>query len=270
MKTITSRHHLMVGAFRELAETPDPAGRRLLLDGAHLVRDAHAAHLDFEVAAVADSRLATGTEEGTLAQALQADGIEVFSVSDHVFSAISPVRTPSGIVAVARREPAALQEICQRPDGFLLVAVDVQDPGNLGSLVRAAEAGGVTGVIVCGVSANPFAWKALRGSMGSALRLPIATGVSLDSVLACLEGFGARAVASVPRDGAPPDEVDWRGRVALLLGGEGHGLDPAIAARCNARVTIPMTPPVESLNIAAAGAILVYAARRQRHAGQTL
>ena len=88
---------------------------------------------------------------------------------------MSPVRTPSGIVAIARRTPATAPPTSARhADAFVLAAVDVQDPGNLGSLLRAAEAGGVTGAFVCGASANPFSWKALRGSMGSALRLPVA------------------------------------------------------------------------------------------------
>ena len=102
--------------------------------------------------------------------------------------------------------------------------MDVQDPGNLGSLIRAAEAGGVTGVIVCGVSANPFSWKALRGSMGSALRLPVSSGNRVDAVLRHAKASGARTIASAARDGRDPDDLDWSGSVVLLLGGEGPGL----------------------------------------------
>ena len=251
-------------AFRELAAEPDPSGVRLLLDGVHQVRDAHAAGVVLDVVAVAASRLARHTEEAALVSGIERDGTQVLSVSDQVMAAISPVRSPSGISALASRAPTTASVVCGRENGFVLVAVDVQDPGNLGSLIRAAEAGGLTGALVCGASANPFAWKALRGSMGSALRFPIAHPLTVPDALDCARRAGMRTVAAVPRDGRTPDTADWSGRVALLLGGEGPGLDPGVVAGCDERVTIPMAPPVDSLNVAAVGAILFYAARRQR------
>jgi TrmH family RNA methyltransferase len=139
----------------------------------------------------------------------------------------------------------------------------VQDPGNLGALVRAAEAGGATGVLVCGASASPFSWKAVRGSMGSVLRMPIASGGVARDVLHETKAAGLRSVAAVARNGDAPASIDWRGALVLWLGGEGPGLDPDFARECDARVTIPMAPPVESLNVAVAGGILIYAAGRQ-------
>jgi TrmH family RNA methyltransferase len=265
MKTITSRQHSIVRAFRELAAAPDPTGARLLLDGVHQIRDAHAAPgVALEIVAVAASRLQSPTEEAAVVGSLQRNGSDVVSVTDQVMDAMSPVRTPSGIVAIAHRTPADPAAICGRENGFVLVAVDVQDPGNLGSLLRAAEAGGATGALVCGSSANPFAWKALRGSMGSALRLPVAHRLPVAKALGFARQFGARTVAAVPHHGAAPDAIDWSGRVALLVGGEGAGLTGDVTAQCDHRVAIPMAPPVESLNVAVAGAILIYAARRQR------
>lgn len=264
MDSISSRHNPVVRAFRELAARPDAAGARLLLDGIHQVREARDAGVAFEIVAVAAHRLTPDAEEGQLAHALDRDGARVFSASEQAFAAMSPVRTPSGIVAIARRAPAEVAAICRRADAFILLAADVQDPGNLGSLIRTAEAGGATGMLVCGRSANPFSWKALRGSMGSALRLPVAHGLELADAVRCVTAAGARTVAAVPRDGRSPDAVDWAGRVALLLGGEGAGLPGSVVDRCDQRVTIPMAAPVESLNVAVAGAILVYAARRQR------
>ena len=264
MNTISSRQNPIVHAFRELADAPDATGTRLLLDGVHLVREARAAALEFEVIAVASSRLESDTAEGAIARSLDAAGESVYEVSDAAFAAMSPVRTPSGIVAVARRTPCEASAICGASNEFILIAVDVQDPGNLGALVRTAEAGGVTGVLVASGSANPFSWKALRGSMGSALRLPIATGLPGDAMVRCARSSGARTVASVPRGGHAPEAVDWSGAVALLLGGEGPGLPATLLAQCDDLVTIPMAPSVESLNVAIAGAILIYAARRQR------
>jgi TrmH family RNA methyltransferase len=264
VKTITSRQHPIVGAFRELVDDPDPTGRRLLLDGPHLVREALDAGLEFELAAVAHSKLDGDGEVRSAADALQHGQVEVLTVDDAVFASLSPVRTPSGIVAVARRDATDLQQICRRPHALIVAVLDVQDPGNLGSLIRAAEAGGATGVLVGGASAHPFGWKALRGSMGSALRLPIAAGLTPAALLDALREAAVRVVATVPHGGRPPDDVDWTSSCALLLGGEGGGLPPAVIEAADERVTIPMAPRVESLNVAVAGALLIYAARRQR------
>jgi TrmH family RNA methyltransferase len=253
-----------VRAFRDLAGTPDPSGARLLLDGAHLVRDACRAGAAFDVVAVEASHLDADTEEARIARELERDGVDLVVASPSVFAALSPVKTPSGIVAIASRPAVTAADICLHPEAFVLAAVDVQDPGNVGSLLRAAEAGGVTGALVCGMSANPFSWKAVRGSMGSALRLPVAGGIAAGEAVDRMRTSGLWLVAAVARGGADPDVIDWRGRVGLMLGGEGLGLSEEIVARCDARVTIPMVPDVESLNVAVAGAILVYAARRQR------
>ncbi len=264
MKIIASRQNALVRAYRELAQEPDPSGLRLLLDGAHLVREAHAAALRFESVVVAASRLDDGNEEGTLAESLRHDGVDVVAANDQVFETISPVRTPSGIVAIAHHHPTTADAILEQARLFALVVVDVQDPGNLGSLMRVAEAGGVTGVIVAGESANPFSWKAVRGSMGSVLRLPVARSMSIDAVMQDIRKTSTKAIAAVPRDGWDPDAVDWSGRIALLVGGEGPGLSARVVADADERVSVPMEAPVESLNVASSAAIIIYAARRAR------
>ena len=264
MKSISSRQNPLVRTFRALADNPDPTGERLLLDGAHLVRDAHAAGAAFEVLVVAATRLATDVEESRIADALEASGVDVIAADENVFAALSPVKSPSGIAAIVRRKVTAPSLICEHPRAFVVTVVDVQDPGNVGALIRASEAGGATGTFVCGISASPFSWKALRGSMGSALRLPIVAGMTTDAVMTCMEEAGLRMIATVPRGGESPDDIDWRGPIGLLVGGEGPGLSDDVVARCSARVTIPMATTVESLNVAVAGGILIYAARRQR------
>jgi TrmH family RNA methyltransferase len=264
MRSITSRQNPVVARFRALADTADPTGARVLLDGVHLVREAQESGHTFEIVAVSSSRVASGTEEARLAETLAGLGVDVVQAPDAVFDAMSPVRTPSGLVAIAARRSASASEVCAAPDALVLVAIDVQDPGNVGALVRTAEAGGVTGMFVSGASAHPYSWKAIRGSMGSALRLPVVSGLAPASVMTCLQSGGIRTVAAVPRGGQDPDTIEWRGKVALILGGEGSGLADEITRHCNALVSIPMADRVESLNVAAAGAILVYAARRQR------
>ena len=267
MRSITSRQNPLVARFRTLADSADVTGARVLLDGVHLIHDAQESGHRFEVAAVSSSRMATDTEEGRVAQALESAGVEVVQAPEAVFAAMSPVRTPSGLVAIATRQPTSASEVCSIPGAFVLVAIDVQDPGNVGALVRTAEAGGMSGMFVTGASANPFSWKAIRGSMGSTLRLPVVGGMPTASVLTCLRSGGIRSIAAVPRGGENPDAIDWHGKVALIVGGEGAGLSDDVTSHSDGLASIPMAARVESLNVATAGAILIYAARRARTVG---
>src|SRR5439155_831441 len=123
----------------------------------------------------------------------------------------------------------------------------------------------VADAMAAGVAADPFGWKALRGSMGSALRLPVAAEVDADTVVEEARRRGCRIVATVPRDGTQLFDIDLSGPVTLLVGGEGAGLPPALAAAAGARVTIPMQAPVESLNATVTAAVILYEAHRQRH-----
>jgi TrmH family RNA methyltransferase len=265
VKSITSRSNPVVSAFRDLAADADPDGIRLLLDGTHLVREARDAGLGFECVAIGLSALDDGGEPADLARSLDDAGHEVITVSEPVLRAISPVRTPSGLVAIALRSDVARPDTLRAdPDALFLVVTDIQDPGNLGALIRVAEAAGVSQVVVCGASAHPYGWRALRGSMGSGLRMAVTRFADLTRAMDALNASSTRTIAAVPRDGLDPDDVSWTGRVAIVLGGEGPGLSQREIDQSDALVTIPMQPPVESLNVAAAGAILAYAARRQR------
>jgi RNA methyltransferase, TrmH family len=264
MRAIASRQNPVVAEFRDLAVHPDPSGERVLLDGAHLVREALAAGMQFETAVIETSRLVGRTEESHLAETLSARGVDVASADERAFGAVSPTRQPSGIAAIARRAASTADDLTRTGIALILVAAEMQDPGNVGGLIRAAEAGGATGVVVTTGSAHPFSWKSLRGSMGSALRLPVVTGLDPEQAFTALEARGVESVAAVPRSGVDPDALDWTRPLALWIGSEGQGLPVPIVRRCRHRVTIPMREPVESLNAAVAAGVLVYAARRQR------
>jgi TrmH family RNA methyltransferase len=259
--TITSRQNPLVARFRTAAR--GDIGGVLLLDGAHLVADAIAAAVTFQLAAVTPASVEQ-PDVRTLVDALAGDGVEVITVSASVMDAASPVKTPSGIVALAERPAMDIDRLYAGPAAFVLIAIDVQDPGNLGAIVRVAEAAGATGFVAAGGSANPFGWKALRGSMGSALRLPIASEISADEAVAEARRRGCRVIASVPRDGQPLFDADLTGPIAVLIGGEGQGLSAAVTDAADDRITVPMQPPVESLNAAVTAALIVYETRRQR------
>lgn len=264
MRVISSRQNPLVQQFREAA-AGSSRGSLVLLDGAHLVATALDAGLPIPAAAITDAEL-DDPEFASLAARLEASGTDVAVVTSHLMDVVSPVRSPSGLAALAERHMADLSALLATDRALLLVAADVQDPGNFGALVRAAEAASATGVVASGLSADPLSWKALRGSMGSALRLPVASAVDTGEVAALARRAGLRTIAAVPRGGVDPGAVDWRGPVALLLGGEGPGLPHAVIEAADVRVTVPMAAPVESLNVSIAGALLLYAARTQRAA----
>lgn len=249
----------MVAAFRTAAQEGSDAG--LLLDGPHLVAEALAAGLRLRQVIVAADAV-EDPEIARLLAAAMARHVDLVTGSASVMAAVSPVRSASSIVALA--DPRSDGDLFASPDPIIVVACDIQDPGNLGAIVRVAEAGGAAGLIVAGQGADPFGWKALRGSMGSALRLPIERYPTADAALTALGDRGCRIVASVPRAGTPIFETSLTGAVAIFIGGEGPGLTHAIVHAADQRVTIPMHAPVESLNAAVATALIVYEAHRQR------
>lgn len=264
IRPITSRLNPGVQAFRELVRKRRPSDERMLIDGWHLVIEARQAGVPIERAAFATDRL-TQRDIARLAQDLVDSGVDVMAVTTAVMEALSPVRTPSGVVAIGTREAVTLNAVFTRAPQLVLLAFDVQDPGNLGAMIRAAEAAGATGLIACGASADPFGWKALRGSMGSAFRLPVARA-SVEAALEAARAAGTRILAAVPRVGHPLFETDLRRPTAFLLGSEGSGLPLGLLQQADATLTIPMRAPVESLNVAVAAALLLYEAARQRAA----
>ena len=260
MPTITSRQHPIVKAFRAVARGDET---RALLDGWHLLHDAVAAGISID--AIAVSGAPQNSADGALIEHMaQQPGVSVASVSAAVMNALSPVRTPTGVVALIKRSWAEWTQLLSPEPPLIVVAIDVQDPGNAGAIIRAAEAGGATGVVLAGESADAWGWKALRASMGSTFRVPVHQQRDASATCDALRNHGVTLIGTVPHDGLPMYETDLRGRTALLLGGEGSGLSLPILEAIDRLVTIPMQPPVESLNVAVASGVLIYEARRQR------
>jgi TrmH family RNA methyltransferase len=158
----------------------------------------------------------------------------------------------------------ALPQLLLPSPALVVLAVDMQDPGNVGAMIRSAEAGGATGVVVAGRSADPWSWKALRAAMGSTLRVPVMTIPEAPSAVESIRAAHATAVACVVRNAKCMHDVDLRQPVVLIIGGEGAGLPDRLVAAADDRVSIPMSGQVNSLNAAVASALLVYEARRQR------
>jgi TrmH family RNA methyltransferase len=261
MQKITSRKNRAVARYR--AAAAGELDGQILLDGAHLVGDALASGIRIREAVVAADGL-DRAELRPLVDAIGRQGVEVSAASAPVMDAVSPLRSPSAIVAIADRPSEAASRLYSGGHPLVVMVDGVQDPGNLGAIVRVAEAAGAAGFVAAGASAYPFGWKALRGSMGSALRLPILVRPDARGAVDEAVSHRCRIVATVPRGGQSHVDVDLRGPVAIVIGGEGAGLAPDLIAKADLRVTIPMSGRVESLNAGIAAAILLYEARRQR------
>jgi TrmH family RNA methyltransferase len=284
MERITSRQNAVVKRFRDLARASRavaPVGRagthgagghagEILLDGQHLVQEALACDVPVELAAFSDRQIDNVLSPlSRLARDVRKRGGKPIIVTDQVLAAISPVQHPSGVVAIGRARPTDVGVVfaASRDAGphlpLVLVLAGLQDPGNVGAIVRAAAAFGAAGVVAIEGTANPFSWKALRGAMGGTFRLPVAARGTTPEVMAAAHDAQVRLVAAVPRGGTPLPRVDFSEPTAIVLGAEGAGVSSAMIAAAQATVTIPMRAPVESLNVAVAAALILYEAARQ-------
>jgi RNA methyltransferase, TrmH family len=203
----------------------------------------------------------------------------VLRTTDRLFEGIADTEHPQGVAALVEPRKADLEQLFTTPAGacspLLVVLAGVQDPGNVGTILRTAAAFGATGAVTSATgqsgTASPFSPKALRASAGAALHLPVVSGMSLAILLTQLRLNGLHTLASCVHDvtqaGEPPVcpwEVDWCQPIALLVGNEGAGLPEDVVHSADARIHIPMATRVESLNAAAAAAVLFYEAFRQR------
>ena len=202
-------------------------------------------------------------------RAAAAAGVPVHPVAEGALKKVLDLVTPQAVVAVARAGSASLDEVVGASVAAgspLLVLVELQDPGNAGTLVRVAEAAGCAGVVLTERSVDLHNPKTVRATAGSVFRVPVVLDVSVDAVLDACAAAGVPTLATVATDGAAPESAPLDGSVAVLLGSEAHGLPADLVARATSRVTIPMVGQVESLNAGVAGAVLAFEAARRRRA----
>lgn len=252
-RNITSRRHPLVLACRKIASGRGDRGE-ILLDGEHLVDEALAARVRVRDVLVRKA-------DAELGRRAEAAGAHVHAVTQDVIDAASPVRTPSGVVAIAEWQPQSLTEALRSATGLVIVLVDVQDPGNVGSVIRSADALGASAVVAAGATADPAGWRALRAAMGSTFRVPVCRA-DVDVLFDEARARRARIVATTVGDGEPLDRLRLDGPAIVLLGNEGAGLPDAVVRRADARVHVPMRAGVNSLNVAVTAALILYAAGR--------
>jgi TrmH family RNA methyltransferase len=236
----------------------------IFVEGVRLVEEAVSASLKFESVFYVES-LAQDERAGLLLGKIRDVCEHVSPVSESVLEAISDVKKSQGVVALARR-PLTGRELIETPCVTPLVVImhRVNNPSNAGAMLRVSEAAGATAAISTDGSTDLFSPKALRGSMGSAFRLPLWTGASFDDALGWCKARGIRTAATTLSAGATHTEIDWAVPHAVLVGPEAGGLSAQEFAAADEHLRIPMRETVESLNVSVALAVVLYEAARQR------
>jgi RNA methyltransferase, TrmH family len=277
-ETITSRENKWLKIFRAALRGTGPSeGEPIGVEGPKLVEDALRSGLEAEALLVSEAgeadldrilRAASESEAGIPRS-------RMMRTTEKLFASVAGTETPQGVAALFRQRAWEFDDVVRgaaRADGALrgdaalvVVMAAVQDPGNIGTIVRSAEAFGATGVVTTRGSADPWSPKALRASAGSGLRFPILRGMAIPVLLAQLRVAGVKIVAASSHSaGVSGAGADLREAVAIFIGNEGAGLPREIEHVADARISIPMSAGVESLNAGVAASVVLYEAARQR------
>ena len=257
IRAVQSRQNSRVKSLRAAFDRPGHQ-EVVALEGEHLLREAVRSKLSFEAVFVI-----AGSEEWLASIELPED-VEILSLPPEVFASAVSTDSPQPFAALVRPPAFAIESLATAANPLVIVAAGLQDPGNLGSLIRSAEAFGSSGLIALPGTVSRWNPKALRASSGSAFRLPVVTCDAHETV-AFLRSHSIRILAAVASHAVQGAAIgDFRGPSAIMIGNEGAGLSPERIAMADALVSIPCPGVTESLNAAIAGSILLYETWRQR------
>jgi len=262
---IISRDNALVKSARAVR---DGRIRELIfIEGLRLCEEAINSSLAIQDVICAE-KIASDERGRRLLNAFQERGKSITFVSEFVFASISDTKAPQGLVALALRPDtntsALLEKAVETP--LLIIMHRINNSSNAGAILRTAEAAGAGGAILTEGTADIFSPKALRGAMGSSFRLPLWANASFQEVLAWCKHNGISTICADLRAASAHNEIDWTRPSALIVGAEATGLSIEEIALADKTLRIPMRPPVESLNVAVATAIVLYEAARQRKA----
>ncbi len=265
LRKIEGRHNPFVKELRqafsraELTESGECA-----IEGVRIVEEAIRSGLKFRAVFFRES--ARNVVEKLLPQI--GSHVETLLVPDTIFDGAVPSETPQGIAGLVKLREFSLDDILERLQvGPVMVVVGLQDPGNLGTILRSAEAFGSAGVMLGEGTVSPFNSKVIRASAGSLFRIPLVSGKAIGGLEAILPRFraqGVRLIATSSHKGTPLDQARLTESCAIFVGSEGSGLPRNLMAQVDELVAIPHAPQVESLNAGVAGSVVLYEAARQK------
>jgi TrmH family RNA methyltransferase len=263
MTKITSRDNSLLRRARAVRD--GKIDELIFVEGLRLCEEALGSGLEID-AVIYSEELARKERAAQLIEELGRIANHAASVSEKLLASISYTKTPQGIVVLASRPPMDKEsfESAQPASALLIVMHGVNNPVNVGAILRTAEAAGVTGAIATANTSDSFSPKALRGAMGSAFRLPIWAGAGYADVGSWCHARQIKTVCADIDAATLYTDFDWKGPTALIVGPESTGLTPEEVSTATVAVRIPMQGRVESLNVAAATAVVLYEAARQR------
>ncbi|MDE3170108.1 MAG: RNA methyltransferase [Acidobacteriota bacterium] len=279
MDAITSRENKWLKLFRAALRGSGPkSGEPIGVEGPKLIEDALRSGLEAEALLISES--AERDAEAILRAASDTEGgvarSRILRTTDKLFRSVAGTDAPQGVAALFRQRSWGLEDVLRGVgeirgvSPLAIVLAGVQDPGNVGTILRSAEAFGATGAVSTRGTADPWSPKALRASAGAGLRLPVLRGMAIAVLLAQLRIAGVKiyAAGAAAADAASQvdvsDEEELRGPAAIFVGNEGAGLPAEVKRAADATLTIAMRPIVESLNAAVAASIVLYEAAKQR------
>jgi TrmH family RNA methyltransferase len=265
------RHHPTIRRLRALRR--DPALRRkervLIAEGIHLAHAALESSARIELALFSPP-LSARAEGRELLRVIEERDVSRAEVEDTVLDSLQDARSPQPILMLVRRtEWAADAPLAPGDDApLIVVAAGIQDPGNLGSLVRTADAAGATACFVTKGSTDAFHPRAVRATMGAIFRLPVLIEPE-GNIVELFRERGLRLIGTAAREGTDYNRCDLAGPTALFFGGEGAGLSATLRAEFDENVRVPMSRTVDSLSVGAAAAVILFEAAKQRRTGRS-
>jgi TrmH family RNA methyltransferase len=239
----------------------------IFLEGGRLCREAIESNIPI-TQGFYETRFAEQQRGAEMISTLNSQGVELFETNARAFASLADTESPQGLILLAQRPNYSADNlaVADRPP-LLVIAHRLNNPSNAGAIMRTAEAAGATGIITTNATTDLYSTKSVRASMGSALRLPIWQGAGFEEALAFCQSRSIQVLATGPRGSNDHTSVDWRLPSAFVIGPEAEGLSDDEIETVGRNITIPMTPPVESLNAAVAASIVLYEAFRQRSFG---
>jgi TrmH family RNA methyltransferase len=261
LRRVSSRQNTLVKDLRKALSQGEPTAEGYLaVEGVRMIEEAIRSGLRFQAVFFSES----GSAHATRLLPQIGSQVEVLLLPDEVFVSAVSTESPQGVAALVKLRPHKFEDLMEAGADSLLVGVaGIQDPGNLGTIIRSAEAFGARAVLLGEKTVSHFNPKAVRGSAGSLLRQPLLR-VKLGESITALKQQGVKVLATSSHKGKPLHEADFTGAAMIVVGNEGAGVPQEILSMADELVTIPHAPRVESLNAGIAASILLYEAARQR------
>ncbi len=262
LRRVSSRQNALVKDLRKAFSQGEPTDAGYVaIEGVRVIEEAIRSGLRFQAAFFSDA----GRAHSARLLPQLASQVEVLQLPDEVFASAVSTESPQGVAALVKLRPHKFEDLLEQagPDLLLVGVVGIQDPGNLGTIIRSAEAFGARAVLLGEKTVSHFNPKAVRASAGSLFREPLMR-VKMAEAIPLLKQRGVRLLATSSHKGKPLQEANFTGAAMIVVGNEGAGVPHEILAQADELVTIPHSPRVESLNAGIAASILLYEAARQR------